>query len=842
MKILNNAVLAGVSLFALATPGLAIAQSDAPADAESATEDGPIIVTARRKDEDLQDVPLSVQAVTGNQLQRLEIRNFQDLSATVPGLQLTRAPNGIQNTVTMRGVSFNPTAAGPQTAVELYRNDVVTSSAAVFQALYDVGQIEVLRGPQGTLRGRASPSGSISIYTRRPDLTQVGGYASGSAAEGGKWIGEGALNIPIIADRLGIRVAGYASSDRLDVYGSNRFTNSVNRDVHDRVKSIRASIRAVPVLDVLTLDFNYETTDRNTRSFQQVQSRSYVDGSAITGPVNISSRDRLGIQVLPNTLNGTYKFYNWQAQLNFAGQRLTYVGGRLDALSASLAPDDFGGILANPFGPPLDVVSSDRNSLHPFAQETFSTQRQRFHEFRLQNDERVAGIFDYVIGYMNLKSITPTTLYTTQSRCTGGATNCAVGGLASMVLGGVLRLRQDEENSYYGNLTVHIGDSTEFSGGLRRISFDRISGLQSAARNASQLLLNDREDISILLTRAPVASFAVNDNIKHTIYMFSGTHRFGDNLMVYGTYGTAFRPGNGIVCARCNAAQGTALNAGSFLQQPDESSNSAEIGFKSSWMDRRLTFNMSLFRQKFHNFAVISPVAIQFLGTYTPASGVTPATGALSGFTNSFAQPNDVKVTGLEAEFSYRPSSRFSFGGNVTYSKGTARNGRVPCVDLNNDGFQDTTAIAAADVPLLVAQAGAGLVDTCPLSRVSPAPRFSGTFQSEYNMPVGGDSEAYLRGLVTYNGNTSGDDVNPVDSVSSYALVNMYLGIRGSEGDWDLSVFARNITNSHRVLTREGTRATSVINSVSYTSDYYNITTTAPREFGVSLRVAFGSR
>ena len=142
MQIVRKLAFASVSAFALATPVLA---QDAPAEEGAVSNE--IIVSARRKDESLQEVPLSVQAVTGNQLAKLELRSFQDVVAVVPGLQLSRAANGIQNTVTMRGISFNPTSTGPQTAVELYRNDIVTSSAAIFQALYDIGQIEILRGP-----------------------------------------------------------------------------------------------------------------------------------------------------------------------------------------------------------------------------------------------------------------------------------------------------------------------------------------------------------------------------------------------------------------------------------------------------------------------------------------------------------------------------------------------------------------------------------------------------------------------------------------------------------------------------------------------------------------------
>ena len=154
----------------------------------------------------------------------------------------------------------------------------------------------------------------------------------------------------------------FRSRDRLAVQGFNRFTNSENRIAKDEVKSLRASIRAIPFPDLLTLDFNYETTSRETTNWQQVESRNYVDGVALTGGVpDISSRDRYGIQVRPIQHEGDFKIYNWQAMLQLAGQRLTYVGGRLDGKNFTDGPEDPGGFLANPSGPPLDMDAANRD-------------------------------------------------------------------------------------------------------------------------------------------------------------------------------------------------------------------------------------------------------------------------------------------------------------------------------------------------------------------------------------------------------------------------------------------------------------------------------------------------
>ena len=144
-----------------------------------------------------------VQAVSGDQLNKLELRSFEQVSAVVPGLNLEATLGGVATKATLRGVDFDARASGAATTVEFYRNDASISGAGLFQALYDVGQIEVLRGPQGTLKGRASPSGSITVHTRKPDLTEVGGYLNGTIAEHNRWNFDGALNLPVIADMLG---------------------------------------------------------------------------------------------------------------------------------------------------------------------------------------------------------------------------------------------------------------------------------------------------------------------------------------------------------------------------------------------------------------------------------------------------------------------------------------------------------------------------------------------------------------------------------------------------------------------------------------------------------------
>jgi iron complex outermembrane recepter protein len=237
----------GVSLLALSVPVLA---QNAPADDATIVSDDDIIVNARRRDESIQDVPVVINVVSGETIDKLNIRSFQDITSVVPGLSIVPNANGIGSASSMRGVNHDVNVSGENGTIQYYFNDAPVASNQVIQAMYDIGQIEVLRGPQGTLRGRSTPSGSITIGARKPNLTEVGGYGSGTIASASTSNAQFGLNVPIIADKLGIRVAGLYDRNRGD-----RVT-SVNSSVKPRreTKSVRASVRAEPTCLVPALD------------------------------------------------------------------------------------------------------------------------------------------------------------------------------------------------------------------------------------------------------------------------------------------------------------------------------------------------------------------------------------------------------------------------------------------------------------------------------------------------------------------------------------------------------------------------------------------------------------
>ena len=219
------------------------------AQADGASESNDIIVTARRSDERLQDVPVSVQVVTGASLDKLAITSVDEISKLAPGLSLVN--QGSSTIVVLRGVTWQPGSGTPATPI--YFNDAPFDPAQTVQSLFDVGQIEVLRGPQGTSRGAPSISGAVTITTRKPDLSEFGGYARAQYGSANHWAVQGAINAPIIKDVLALRLAAnIENSENNRVYSVN---SAIKPTLADR--SFRATLLLKP-MDTLSIQAMYQ--------------------------------------------------------------------------------------------------------------------------------------------------------------------------------------------------------------------------------------------------------------------------------------------------------------------------------------------------------------------------------------------------------------------------------------------------------------------------------------------------------------------------------------------------------------------------------------------------------
>ncbi|MEO6093753.1 MAG: TonB-dependent receptor [Novosphingobium sp.] len=810
-----------------------------------------IIVSARRRDESVQDVPSTVNVVTAAQVEKLNLRNFTEISSVVPGLQLT-AVSSFNNSATVRGIAFEPTASGNNPSIEFYLNDAPIASGFLFQSTFDFGQFELQRGPQGTLRGRASPSGSIAVTTRRPDLSEPGVVLNGTVTNLRAHKLDGAFNIPIIKDVLAVRIAGVIDNNRGNFVSTIKEQSdpNFNQRAFGRVEGIRGSVRFEPT-EWATINFMAQKLHSETHRLTQVVSNSlFVTGAPQTGQL-IRPFDRLGIEDVGPYDRQDLQVYVGNVDIRFAGQRLSYVGSYSKQSLGNLGPQDPGDFFAPPriattgrafVDPPgfAPVCANEASILTvapntgSYYQCTTSLAKRKAHELRLASDARIGGIFDYVVGLFydhnnnpsDLTSETPLVIQTS------AAPNYVVAAVSPTA---IQRRGTSTEKSAFGNVVAHLlDDKLELSGGLRYIDY----------RNQNTLAL------------ASAPSFALNiasrdaQQIHKTIYTGSIKYKITPDIMVYALTGSSFRPGPRVVGDFSRGPLGTGQTA---LEQqytilPAETSKSYEIGAKTSFLNGRGRLNISAYHQTFKNYPFRGPPV--FYLNYSIAGGVlTPAVS-----TFNFVSAVPVTVNGVEGEASFQIMDRWSLGVNASYADGKIKGGTIACTDLNGDGRPDLNP-ATPSLAQLQAAVGAGnaLSQCTGINRRSAqSPKFSANIQSEFGFDITSSMDGFVRGLYAFNGKTVNDPDNVFDNVGSYGLLNLYAGIRDKDGAWEITLFGKNILRERQILNVGGTQLSTTYRQLtpptfrvpvtnSFVSEYRDISVTAPREFGVNLRVAFGS-
>jgi len=235
-----------------------------------------IIVTATRRAERLQDVPMSITALTGEELSHRGAMNIDDIIANTPGLTNPSQGLGINNNLIMRGVATGVGSTLAQATVSLLLDEVDLNPGAVTfgtsdPKIVDVQRVEVLRGPQGTLFGAGSLSGVVRYISNKPDLNNFTGSleVTGGSTRGGSDTEDvtGVLNAPLIDGKLGVRLATYYDNDGGWINDQVRGFEDVN-DNH--TYGVRLSALAKPVDE-----FSVAFTAMIDRTHEQGSTASY---------------------------------------------------------------------------------------------------------------------------------------------------------------------------------------------------------------------------------------------------------------------------------------------------------------------------------------------------------------------------------------------------------------------------------------------------------------------------------------------------------------------------------------------------------------------------------------
>jgi iron complex outermembrane receptor protein len=783
-RLLSAIFLAGTSVIGLAAP--AIAQMSGAQEAEGSPAE--IIVTATRRLEKLQDVSMSVNVATGEQLQKFNIFDAKDVQQLAPGLELTNT-TGRNNTTTLRGITFDPDQ-GTDPAVRVYYNEVPTDAQTVYTAIYDIEQIEVLRGPQGLLRGLSAPAGAITIRTRRPNFDAPEGFVQATATDRAGYNVQGGVSLPF-NDQLALRVSALVDGNRV-----NNVTN-VNRDERSRsnTESARATLGWRPS-EAFSAYLTYQYLHADNTQFQQVVgdgNTPFAFNPARSGPA-------LSVSDYGAVSEGTFRNQNLTHLLNLAfdydlgGSTVSFVGAHQYSrltIDRDLDPGNAvpGYVAASKVITPYKVDTAElrwqtNNS------EGLGGGVGAFYTKQTGTtvvDQRADSFIAPFLGPDALIPIAP---------------GFSVPNMLPIGVNVVVPV-DSKTWSFAANLRYKTGPLT-IEGGLR------YSIIKSNQTTQQTLFLGAHPFLfPVDVVAGPTEIIPANLQKRTNKPLTGGltiNYAVTDDLNVYAAYGRAFRAGS----------TGVAVPAGisnDLISTRGETTDSFEVGLKGSLMDRKINYTLAAFYQKFDGFLS------RFTSIYYESVTAQPPSGFFD-----FNYNGDAKVKGIEASINARLIDTWDMNVSAAYTRGRYSDALLPCNDFDGSGVPNQNGVPTVQ--------GTGNVSYCVSSgRLAETPDFSLTANTELRFPTG-DYTPFVRALFTYRPAFTSDRVN--FRYQDRELLNLFVGVRGPDDKWEITAFARNVLNQKRITNISLGNSLVPTQSGSLDSGYRLVNVTNPREFGVT--------
>ncbi len=253
-----------------------------------------VVVTATKRSESVQDVPLAISALTGDFIREVNLNDVKDLVSYTPGVS-GNSQDSFIDAISVRGIRTQDFGVGGDPSAAFFKNDLYEGrNGSAVTSLYDMERAEILRGPQGFLFGRNSIGGAFSVHTAKARTgEEVSGYLDLDAAERGHLVAEGAINLPV-SDRFAVRLAGYHSEE--DGFVKNFFDGS------KLIKHNKSAIRLSTTWedDNLTVrtTAEYETRDQSGSVYRAIEQGDIWDTfEAALGDVNLRGKGRRDVDV-----------------------------------------------------------------------------------------------------------------------------------------------------------------------------------------------------------------------------------------------------------------------------------------------------------------------------------------------------------------------------------------------------------------------------------------------------------------------------------------------------------------------------------------------------------------
>ena len=780
--LLASTMLCGTGTAFAQDPPAAPATEPASTTAQAPEDEANIIVTATRRAENLQDVPIAITALGTQTLDELQIDDFDDYARFVPSLSYRSLGPGSAN-VYFRGVSSgenaNHSASLPSVGTYLDEQPITTITGALDIHVFDIARVEALAGPQGTLYGASSQAGTVRIITNRPDTSSFYGAANlelNSVAHGdfgGTF--EAFINAPL-SDRVALRVvawyrhdAGYIDNipgtivfpiNQFDVDGDleNLPGDDITFTNDDLVEEDYNDVDTYGARAALRIELNDSWTITPSLMAQRQLSRGSFTQERGLDELQVS-------QFNPERFNDRW----YQAALTVEGRignwDLTYAGaymqrqqdGEFDYSDYAYFYDALAG-----YAQYFDDNNGDQVNPNQYIISDDSFRRMS-HELRVTSPvdrpvRLVAGAFyqrqrhsieqNYIIDNIADAITVPGTdsnIWLTQ-QVRIDRDYAIFGEIAWDILPRLTLTAGGRVYRYDNSLEGFFGYSAGFSSG---------TGVAACFRDAGGAIL------PATVEDAPCTNLDKSTADTDFIHRLNLTYRITDDHLVYATWSRGFRPGG------INRRGELPPYGADFI-------SNYELGIKTSWLNNRLRFNAAIYQLDWDN------IQLSFLGQ----NGLTEIRNA-----------GNARIRGIEFDFFARPAEglTISLGGayndaEITEDFCLIANDQFDCdldVDLDGDGVleeNDTLAPAGTRLPITA--------------------RFKGNVRVRYEFPLTADLQGHVQMSASHEGRRTRDlrliQRDIYGDLRSYESVDLNAGVENER--WSASIFVRNLFDTRGAL------------------------------------------
>jgi iron complex outermembrane recepter protein len=794
---MKSEIVRGTAALLLGLPIGVLAQTaqTPPSDDEINEE---IIVTAQKRATSLQDVPFSVAALTAENIEESGATNIVDIARNVPGLYIADLGPG-QSQVAIRGISAGQVIRdqpGVKESVGIYL-DESPISVALFTPdldLYDLDRIEVLRGPQGTLFGAGSSSGTVRYITAQPNIGKAGGSidltATNTTDGDAGYNVRGAVNVPL-GEKAAMRAVGYVTQlpGFIDSYYPGR---PARENVNDGTRTGGRLAFRIEATENVTITPRIVYQKLDTNGYPRVDFYNILGNTYTTTQPQVDPGERGQVTQLGEGLTDDFTMADLKLEFGFGDLGLTSVSTYIDRQVEVVrdASQLTGSVTTQVGGTPAQIRLNspliDDTDLQVISQE-----------LRLASTGE--GPFQWLVG----------AFYQTADRDysqtlpTPGYDAILPRGEGAFV-----------DTPYYSRLTYEFSQFAAFgeatwrfnpqwalTGGLRYYNFDEdrfitITGAFADLPHFDEFGSTSADGLSPRV----ILAFSPSKSAQFTAQVSRGFRLGGIN-----------DPLNAALC------QGNDIDVyGGHPTWDDEKVTNFELGAKSRFADGRVTLNGAVFLSKIDGLQVVADA------------------GSCS---SRIILNADAEAKGAEVELFVRPDEHWDIGVSATYSDAEITESQFDDTGYPISGIREGNRLPTA--PKLQAVAtlaynwalSAALDSYVRLTAQHVGTSYSQLADQEPNVGLITDSSTPPRGaasLINFGGVPAGTDITFDPELPSYDIANLRWGIRTDR--WEGGLFVNNLFDERALLAvdRERNRRARV-----------GYLTNQPRTIGVNFRMNF---